>query len=274
MKKLLSAAIVALSVAGTAVADPIYIDVGVDFGGNANTAAGATTTGWIDQLTFNYQSESLINDLDGSGTLSLGDTISSTGGIFNTGFGGLSDLGNNLITSLSPGSIGGGPSDNDFGSWGLTFGFNDLVGMWTGTGFVYTSGTISMFYYEDTIAAMTDLIPLFDLNITSGGDAGANTALTGFLNNFGATDINGVSTGNVFNSTLGSFGDYIGLGNSVYFTADQNTDPLTGLVFVGGVAEVSGEHDGSLAFSVPEPASIAILGLGLLGLAGARRRKN
>jgi hypothetical protein len=34
-------------------------------------------------------------------------------------------------------------------------------------------------------------------------------------------------------------------------------------------------HDGNLSFSydVPEPASIAILGLGLLGFAGARRRK-
>ena len=36
------------------------------------------------------------------------------------------------------------------------------------------------------------------------------------------------------------------------------------------------EHDGNLSFSydVPEPASVAILGLGLLGFAGARRRKS
>jgi hypothetical protein len=32
-------------------------------------------------------------------------------------------------------------------------------------------------------------------------------------------------------------------------------------------------HDGNMSFDVPEPTSIAILGLGLLGFAGARRRK-
>ncbi|WP_076418904.1 flocculation-associated PEP-CTERM protein PepA [Colwellia sp. UCD-KL20] len=32
-------------------------------------------------------------------------------------------------------------------------------------------------------------------------------------------------------------------------------------------------HDGNMTLSVPEPASVAILGLGLLGFAGARRRK-
>ncbi|WP_426357919.1 flocculation-associated PEP-CTERM protein PepA [Pseudocolwellia sp. HL-MZ19] len=32
-------------------------------------------------------------------------------------------------------------------------------------------------------------------------------------------------------------------------------------------------HDGHMTFDVPEPASVAILGLGLLGFAGARRRK-
>lgn len=32
-------------------------------------------------------------------------------------------------------------------------------------------------------------------------------------------------------------------------------------------------HDGNMTLNVPEPASVAILGLGLLGFAGARRRK-
>ncbi len=33
------------------------------------------------------------------------------------------------------------------------------------------------------------------------------------------------------------------------------------------------KHDGNMTISVPEPTSLAILGLGLLGFAGVRRRK-
>jgi|GEM_PF-1051668 len=42
---------------------------------------------------------------------------------------------------------------------------------------------------------------------------------------------------------------------------------------IGGTQDFQIAHDGNMTFNVPEPASIAILGLGLLGFAGARRRK-
>ncbi|WP_077338739.1 flocculation-associated PEP-CTERM protein PepA [Pseudocolwellia agarivorans] len=41
----------------------------------------------------------------------------------------------------------------------------------------------------------------------------------------------------------------------------------------GGTQNFQISHDGNMTLSVPEPASVAILGLGLLGFAGARRRK-
>jgi len=40
----------------------------------------------------------------------------------------------------------------------------------------------------------------------------------------------------------------------------------------GDITTIKVQHDGSAVISVPEPTTIAILGLGLLGLAGARRR--
>ncbi|XPF93401.1 flocculation-associated PEP-CTERM protein PepA [Colwellia sp. RE-S-Sl-9] len=42
---------------------------------------------------------------------------------------------------------------------------------------------------------------------------------------------------------------------------------------IGGTQNFQISHDGNMTLSVPEPASVAILGLGLLGFAGARRRK-
>lgn len=277
MKKLITAAIVALSFAGTAAASQIYIDVGADFGGNSNTAAGSTTTGWVDQLAIRYESGSQIFDNDNSGALSFGDTILSKGGVNNPNYAGPSSLIDNLVNSFEPAQLGSfGPSNNDFNNdWGLTFGFDDLAGFWNGTGMSYTSGTISMYYYNID-ANPVSLVRLFDLNVSGGGDTGQATVLSGSLSNFSTDTVNGVNAGDVFNTALGSFEDWTNASpsNNVYFGASQDTQPLTGVTFVNGVATVGGTHNGSINFQVPEPASIAILGLGLLGLAGARRRKS
>lgn len=288
MKKLIST-LIAISLAGsfsgTAAADQFYIDIGSDQGGNANTAAGATTTGWLDQLSFLYESTSVITDggVGGANVLSVGDTILSKGGIENGNFVDPSGISTNLINGFEPAQTTfGGPSNNGFGSgagneWGLTFGFDDLMGTWNGSGFTYTAGTISMYYYDNTMVSTAGFVRLFDLNVISGGDTGNATVLNGKLGNFGAlASVNGVDAADVFNLALGSFGDLSGPPNNqmVRFNASQDTQPLKDLTFAGGTADTGGTHNGSMNFTqVPEPASLAILGLGLLGFAGARRRK-
>jgi len=287
MKKLISTLIalsIAGSFAGSASADEFYIDIGSDQGGNANTANGATTTGWLEQLSFLYDSTSVITDggIGGDNVLSVGDTILSAGGVNNANFVDPNDVSTNLFNGFEPAQTPfGGPSNNGFGSgtgneWGLTFGFPDLAGTWNGSGFNYTSGTISMYYYDNTMANLAGFIRLFDLQVSSGGDTGNATVLNGQLVNFNAlSSVNGVDAADVFNFALGSFGDLSGPPNNqtVRFNASQDTQAIGNLQFANGQASLDGSHNGSLNFSVPEPASIAILGLGLLGFAGAKRRK-
>ena len=279
MKKLITAAIVSLAFAGTATADQIYIDNGFDYGGNnANTAAGANTTGWKDSLTFKYNSNSIVTDNDFNG-LDIGDTIVSSGGFI-----GSEIINNNLVTGLISSEVGGtGPSDNNYkNSWVLSFRFDDLMGTFNGSDFIYSSGTIDMFLF-DTTNGFANEVQLFSMNLTSHVATSGNHVYTGDLFDFGNDTVNGVNAGDIFNISYGnsaiSFEDYAAIsGQNVRFRLDQNTDKVdaNSLVQIGNTNtfSLSGEHDGSLEFQVPEPTSLAILGLGLLGFAGSRRRKS
>lgn len=61
-------------------------------------------------------------------------------------------------------------------------------------------------------------------------------------------------------------------GAGIWFDFIMTVQDVVGLNFIGNPFNVN--HDGNVSISVPEPTSIAILGLGLLGFAGTRRRKS
>jgi len=61
-------------------------------------------------------------------------------------------------------------------------------------------------------------------------------------------------------------------GAGIWFDFAMTVQNIVG--FNAGGTPFTVEHDGNVTITVPEPTSIAILGLGLLGLAGARRRKS
>jgi len=283
MKKLLLASALALTTS-VAVADPIYIDIGADFGGNDDFAVDTNTTGWLDQLTLIYQSSSTVVDLDDSFGLSDGDRITTNGGFID---GQLSSLGTNIITGFNPKEHAfGGPSDNGYGgsNWGITFQITDLVGTIEGGDnqyLSYTSGAISFFYFQTGMTATTDFIELFTIDVTSSGQTASGSYVQGELGNYGIEDVNGVVAGNVFNTALGGFKEYSESGNlpSVYAYIDYNTeDPVAELIGFDqdqhAIFAIDGQHDGSIAFNVPEPTSLAILGLGLLGFAASSRKKS
>jgi len=283
MKKLLLASALALTTS-VAVADPIYLDIGADFGGNDDFAVDTNTTGWLDQLTLIYQSSSTVIDLDDSFGLSDGDSITTNGGFID---GEVGSIATNIITGFNPQeNVLGGPSDNGYGgsNWGITFQITDLVGTIEGGAnqyLSYTSGAISFFYFQAGMTATTDFIELFTIDVTSSGQTASGSYVQGELGNYGIDDVNGVVAGNVFNTALGGFKEYSESGNlpSVYAYIDYNTeDPVAELIGFDqdqhAIFAIDGQHDGSIAFNVPEPTSLAILGLGLLGFAASSRKKS
>lgn len=295
--KVKALALVASLLAAPVFAQPIYIDIGANYGGNANKAAGVTTTGWLEELQFNYNSWSTVFDSNNNGTVDAGDVITSTGGLKGSGFNNFAGLfGNNSISSFLPQQFGAfGPSNNGHkNTWELSFGFDNLVGTIDAFGGVnWTSGTISFYASTDVsscaIANNTACFTrLFDMNVTTGGNIPSATILAGYLSNFNTTDsINGVVAGDVFNTKSNgvdkSFRDIHdelaldGLQQKFNFLVDQNVAALPAVTNYDAATKTftlaRAVHDGSISFSVPEPTSVAVLGLGLLGLGFSRRNK-
>jgi hypothetical protein len=274
----------AMGFAASASADPIYIDVGLDYDSSDNAqSVNTTSTGWFDSLQFTYSSESTVTDANNDGVLSAGDTIVSTGGMdLGTTF---ADLNGTHATDLLGGFF---PGENGFedvnNGWALTFGFSNLAGVWNGSGFVYGSTTINFYAYEYSgiLAGGTDisadLVHVFDLNLEFGGDTGVSTVFFGDIDTFGTGDFNGVDVEDMFNIAYGggslTFEEASQLPSGLRWEISNDTQGISPVFGnPGDSVLIAGQHEGSIAFTVPEPGSLAILGLGLLGLAGASQRR-
>lgn len=267
--------------AHTAFADQFYIDVGVDNGDNANAQAiDATTTGWFDEMLYEYSSTTLATSPgDPLDPLpAAGSTITTTGGFIS---GDPGSVATNRVTGFSPGQINGlplTPSENGFGAgdWGLTFQFSLTGTLGAGLTTDYTSGSITFYYYDPSIVADTSLyIELFTIGVQNTVNSFGGPSITGEIISVGTGSVNGVDAGDVFNFANGSFEDYLDNFIAIIADVDFNTDPAEVDITnnLDGTYTLQGEHDGSISFAVPEPSSLAVLGLGLLGLAGIGRRR-
>ncbi len=290
-KSLIGAAI--LSAAGFASAGQVYLDAGTNFAADTTPASKVcpTCTSLKDQLTIKYESSTDFFDSDGSLNLSTGDAIKTSGGLAIAGFD-ATGLSTNIVTSLNPGeSFGGGSADNGYGTdWALSFGFTDLEG--TVVGFDgslpllgYTSGTIELYLTFDG----SNFINFMDLIVEGSQNAGPNITLTGVADftNVDAT-FNNLFHNEEGKDCAGGADGFFDIWSSaacqaedltIDFILDQNTDPNAIVVNPAApgdyplIANVTTNHDGSIAFNVPEPGTLALMGLSLVMLGGVSRKK-
>jgi len=299
-KTLISIALASLSTA--ALADPFYINNGVDFSALDSGQVNATSTGLKNQITYQYESISTVIDLDNNG-IDAGDTVLTTGGINPPG-----TLGNNNFTGFTPNQLVNGSNSNNgynaLGAWSMTFGITGLQG--TIVNYVagvdldiaYGPAGLIEFYYIDPANPSADIAGdtnhFMDIDVTGALTVGPGILLTGDVD-FSGTNQTSLTAGGTLMRDLFHSGTAACAGNdsffaiatncgttmSIEFLADFNTNAATIGITDNGIGvdglrtfTLAGNHDGSGVFNnVPEPEMLALMGGAFLMFGAARRNR-
>lgn len=281
MKKLLSTTIIAagLALTGQAAATPFYLDLSDD--GIVNPV------GAINQLDLSYTSNTEVDTATGSLVTRAGISLIgyTFGGITAPAYTDLEDLltenGGETNTFSSTPNFPSAGLDTSTPSWTkLTFDLYLEGTLTPSVGVNYTAGFLDIYSF-DAFDFGAGTSQLMTTQFSSGGIFPGQQVVQSLVTSTSITtageDVFFFGDGVTFQSfedyVMATLSDIILKATQTVSIEELEENIASSTIANGTTVLVSDDHSARVEFQVPAPTSIALFGLGILGLAGASRKR-